>query len=75
MILCNRCNACYHPACPAQTEGTALHRGPWFCQTCKGKLVREGFPDVTLDWPLHDYLWAGRLPADPDEADCLEDLA
>ena len=38
-------------------------------------MVREGFPDVTLDWPLHDYLWAGRLPTDPDEADRLEDLA
>ena len=31
MILCDRCNACYHPACAAQTEGTALHGGPWFC--------------------------------------------
>ena len=75
MILCDRCNACYHPPCAAQVKGTALHGGPWFCAHCKGALVREGFPDVTLDWPLHDYLWAGHLPSDPSEAERIEELA
>ena len=30
MVLCDRCNACYHPQCAADSDGTKVHRGPCF---------------------------------------------
>ena len=74
MILCDRCNACYHPQCAADSDGTRIHGGPWFCHACKGYLALWGAPDVTQDWPLMDYLWTGALPQDPDECDRLVKL-
>ena len=74
MVLCDRCNACYHPHCAEESEGTRVHGGPWFCHSCKGFLALWGAPDVTQDWPLMDYLWAGALPQDPDECDRLVKL-
>ena len=37
----------------------------------------QGIPDVTLDWPLHEYLWLGpdRLPEDPKAAERILRLA
>ena len=40
MVLCNRCNACYHPQCVADSDGTKVHGWPWFCHACKGFLVQ-----------------------------------
>ena len=62
MVLCDRCNACYHPHCAEESEGTRVHGGPWFCHSCKGFLALWGAPDVTQGWPLMDYLWTGALP-------------
>ena len=53
MILCDRCNTCYHVECARESGGTELHGGPYFCHKCKGELVHEGFLDVIEDWPLH----------------------
>ena len=74
MVLCDRCNACYHRHCTEESEGTRVHGGPWFCHSCKGFLALWGAPDVTQDWPLMDYLWTGALPQDPDECDRLVKL-
>lgn len=75
MILCDRCNECYHRACARRTAGSRVHDGPWFCADCKGHLTLHGVPDVTQDWPLIDHLWTGWLPEDPDEADRIQFLS
>ena len=62
MILCDRCNSCYHKDCAATAGGSAIHGGPWFCSSCKGHLTLHGAPDITQDWPLMDHLWTGWLP-------------
>ena len=74
MVLCDCCNACYHPQCAKESEGTRVHSGPWFGNACKGFLVLWGAPDVMKDWALMDYLWTGALPQDPDECDRLVKL-
>ena len=74
MVLCDRCNGCYHRDCAKGTAGTKLHGGPWFCAECKGYLTLQGAEDITQDWPLLDHLWTGWLPQDPDEADRIEAL-
>ena len=30
---------------------------------------------MTEDWPLHDYLWRGHLPQNPEEADRILNLS
>lgn len=75
MILCDRCEGCYHRDCAGTTGGTQVHDGPWFCERCKGELTLHGMPDVTQDWPLMDHLWTGWLPQDPDEADRIQGLS
>ena len=75
MILCDRCNRCYYRDCAAESGGSMVHDGPWFCATCKGELVLHGFPDVTQDWALIDYLWVGSLPEDIEEVERLTGLA
>ena len=47
MILCGRCEACYHRDCASKSGGTRIHDGPWFCPTCKGALTLEGYQDIT----------------------------
>lgn len=47
MILCDRCEDCYHRDCASMTEGTRMHDGPWFCTACKGALTLEGYSDIT----------------------------
>ncbi len=75
MILCDRCNACYHRDCARSSGGSQVHDGPWFCVQCKGHLTLHGAEDITQDWPLMDHLWTGWLPGDPDEADRITSLA
>ena len=75
MLLCDRCNGCYHRDCALATGGTRVHDGPWFCEQCKGELILHGCPDITQDWPLIDHLWTGWLPNDPDESDRIKELA
>ena len=47
MVLCDRCDKCFHRDCATTSGGTQMHAGPWFCEACKGELVMHGFPDVT----------------------------
>lgn len=47
MILCDRCDTCYHGDCAREAGGTRIHDGPWFCLQCKGHLTLHGAPDVT----------------------------
>ena len=68
MILCNKCNACYHPDCAKGTGGSQVHEGPWFCEACKGELTLSGIQDISQDWPLIDHLWTSWLPEDISEA-------
>lgn len=75
MILCDRCEDCYHRDCASKIGGTKIHDGPWFCATCKGALTLEGYADITQDWPLMDHLWSEWLPQDPTEADRIKHLA
>ena len=75
MILCDRCESCFHKDCAPHSEGSRIHDGPWFCGPCKGHLTLNGFDDITHDWPLMDHLWTGWLPENPDEANRLEVLA
>ena len=39
MVLCNRCNVCYHPQCAADSNGMNVHRELWFCHAFKGFLA------------------------------------
>lgn len=47
--------------------GTLLHDGPWFCVHCKGHVAMHGAEDITEDFALMDYLFAGVTPGDVDE--------
>ena len=69
MVLCDKCNKCFHPECTVEEGGTDNHRGPFFCSTCKGYTLSKGFQDIIEDWPLHAYLSAGSLPEDEEEQD------
>ena len=71
IVLCDHCNACYHPHCTEDFDAMKVHGGPWFCHACKGFLVLWEAPDVMQDWPLMDYLWTGTLLRDLDECDQL----
>jgi Integrase zinc binding domain len=75
MILCDRCNECYHKDCARSSGGSKVHDGPWFCVLCRGHLTLHGADDITQDWPLMDHLWTGWLPGDPDEADRITSIA
>lgn len=75
MILCDRCNDCYHRDCARSSGGSRVHDGPWFCSRCHGHITLYGATDVTHDWPLIDHLWTGWLPADPEEAQRIQDIA
>ena len=46
MVLCDRCNACYHPQCTADYDRMKVHGGPWFSHANKGFLALLGAPDM-----------------------------
>jgi hypothetical protein len=75
MILCDRCNDCYHKDCARSSGGSQVHDGPWFCMLCRGHLTIYGAADITQDWPFIDHLWTGWLPADPEESQRIQGLA
>ena len=67
MILCDRCNEPWHLECQAKLPGSKLHDGPWFCVHCRAHIATHGAADVTEDFALMDYLFAGVTPGDVDE--------
>ncbi len=43
MIVCDRCEACYHPKCVANARGyVAPNDGPWYCQQCRTHIITHG---------------------------------
>ena len=75
MILCDRCEGCFHRDCVKFDTGEEPHEGPFFCPRCKGDILHQGFSDVMEDWPLHRYLWTGHLPENPDESERIVGLS
>ena len=75
MVVCDRCESCYHRKCAVESRGSQLHEGPWFCGPCKGHIVRWGFTDVMEDFGLIDYLFAGFRPGNPEEDDRIRKAA
>ena len=69
MIICDKCEAPYHKACAETSGGSMMHNGPWFCPSCRGIIAMYGPQDISYDYHLMDYLWAGHLPEDVDEAE------
>ena len=66
MVVCDRCEDCYHTECANIKGFSPVHDGPWYCFKCRGELFLLGFEDPIEDIPLIDYLWMGKLPRDHD---------
>jgi len=66
MVVCDRCEDCYHVECANTMGHSPVHEGPWYCFKCRGELFLSGFEDPIEDIPLIDYLWLGKLPRDHD---------
>ena len=62
MVVCDRCEGCWHPGCGDNGGRNTPHDGPWYCPTCRGNIAHHGFQDVTQDLGLIEYLWRGVLP-------------
>lgn len=75
MVLCDRCNECWHPDCLREAEREHASEGPWMCTECRGWVALHGCPDVSLDFGLIDYLFRGVLPAQPEEVDRITKVA
>jgi hypothetical protein len=45
------------------------------CEPCRGHVALHGCPDITLDFGLTDYLFAGELPAQAEEVERIRALA
>ena len=75
MLICDRCEHCFHPDCLSEEERARVHDGPWFCSPCRGHVILYGCEDVTMDFGLIDYLFDGTLPANPQESERITKLA
>jgi hypothetical protein len=62
MLVCDRCEQCWHRACGEDEGRNPAHEGPWYCPPCRGHIILHGFTDVTQDLGLIDWLWRGLLP-------------
>ena len=62
MVVCDRCEGCWHPGCGDDGGRNTPHDGPWYCPTCRGHIAHHGFQDVTQDLGLIEYLWRGVMP-------------
>jgi hypothetical protein len=62
MVVCDRCEGCWHPECGQDGGSNPIHDGPWYCSACRGYIVLHGFSDVSQDLGLIEYLWRGNLP-------------
>lgn len=73
MVVCDSCEAVHHKEC--QEAVAPVGRGPWYCGSCRLRLLQQGSEDVVEDIPLLDYLFRQRVPMDPVEADRVRTLA
>jgi PHD-finger len=68
MVVCDRCEDCYHTGCANIKGYSPVHQGPWYCFKCRGELFLTGWGgDPIEDVPLLDFLFLGKLPKDHDE--------
>jgi PHD-finger len=72
MVICDRCEAVFHPSCGADGGRNPVHDGPWYCAVCRGHIHLNGFRDSVEDIGLIDYLWLGRVPDDEGEAERVQ---
>ena len=75
MVVCDRCEGCWHPECGADGGRNPIHDGPWYCATCRGYIATHGYQDITQDLGLIEYLWRGNLPDQDEEASRVLRLA
>ena len=68
MVICERCDACYHIDCLDASDKVEVHDGPWLCPECKVLVMTEGASDILYDFSLTNYLFLGQLPTNSDEA-------
>ena len=47
MIVCDRCESCWHTSCGEDGGRNPVHDGLWYCGPCRGHIVLHGFQDVT----------------------------
>jgi PHD-finger len=74
MILCDRCERCFHPEC-LEAKKMKPRPGPWICKQCKGEVVIGGVTDITFDFGVMDYLFSGTLPHVGEEVDRIKAVA
>lgn len=75
MLVCDRCEQCWHSSCAQIKQSTPIHSGPWFCFKCRAHILTHGPTDVIEDIPLLEYLFAQTTPQDPDEESRVQALA
>ena len=75
MVVCDRCEDCYHAECGDYKGLSPVHRGPWYCFRCRGELYLLGFSDPIENVPLIDYLWLKNLPKDHEQAVKIVNMA
>ena len=68
MVICERCDACYHVDCLDLSAKDEVHDGPWLCPDCKVTVMIEGASDILFDFSLTNYLFLGQLPTNLEEA-------
>ena len=59
-VLCDSCNGVFHLRCLGLN---GLPVGPWHCEECREGHLLAGRHDVTLDAPLMELVYTGKLPA------------
>lgn len=75
MVLCDRCEAPFHPECGSDGGRNPIHSGPWYCTQCRGHICIHGFSDAVQDLGLIDYLWLGKVADDEVEAERVRKAA
>ncbi len=63
MIVCDRCERCYHPGYITAARGfVEPNDGPWYCKTCRTHIITNGHQDLIEDLALLDLLFANKEP-------------
>ena len=75
MMLCDRCEGCFHPECLSPEAYEKIRDGPWLCEPCRGHVALHGATDITHDFGLLDYLFDGTIPGNPEEYARIQKLA
>ena len=68
MIICESCGSAYHSFCH-KPHIKFLPKGAWYCHTCIKEIEQMQIVDITLNFPLIQYLKTGNLPDEFTELD------